>query len=51
MPIYVENNPEDSDSSEAVPEHKEQEPVKFEAPKIRRSTSETRSSMWYSDYA
>ncbi|KAH9735931.1 hypothetical protein KPL71_017911 [Citrus sinensis] len=28
--LYVENNPEDSDSSEAAPEHEEQEPVESE---------------------
>ncbi|KAH9767897.1 Integrase catalytic domain-containing protein [Citrus sinensis] len=32
VPVYVENNPEDSDSFEAAPEHEEQEPVESEAP-------------------
>ncbi|KAH9727082.1 Integrase catalytic domain-containing protein [Citrus sinensis] len=32
IPVYVENNPEDSDSSEVAPEHDEQEPVESEAP-------------------
>ncbi|KAH9782977.1 hypothetical protein KPL71_009140 [Citrus sinensis] len=32
VPVYVENNPEDLNSSEAAPEHEEQEPIEFEAP-------------------
>ncbi|KAH9668792.1 Integrase catalytic domain-containing protein [Citrus sinensis] len=36
MSVYVENIPEDSDSSEAAPEHKEQELVKSETPEVRR---------------
>ena len=42
--VYVKNNSEDSDSSEAAPEHEEQEPVEFEAPEVRRSTCERRPS-------
>ena len=46
----MENNPEGSDSSEAAPEHEEQEPVESEAPEVRRSTHERRPPMWYSEY-
>ncbi|KAH9755120.1 hypothetical protein KPL71_015668 [Citrus sinensis] len=42
IPVYVENNPEDSDSSEAAPEHEEQKPVESEAPEVHRSTRERR---------
>ncbi|KAH9794327.1 hypothetical protein KPL71_004856 [Citrus sinensis] len=40
IPVYVKNNleKEDSDSSEAAPEHEEQEPIESEAPEVRRST-------------
>ncbi|KAH9733930.1 hypothetical protein KPL71_017199 [Citrus sinensis] len=48
MPIYVENNLEDSDSSEAAPEHEEQEPVESEALEVRRSTHERRLPAWHS---
>lgn len=40
--VYVENNPEDSDSSEVAPEHEKQELVKSEAPEVRQSTRERR---------
>ncbi|KAH9740957.1 hypothetical protein KPL70_002426 [Citrus sinensis] len=50
VPVCVENNPEDSDSSEATPEHEEQEPVEFETPEVRRSTRERRLLAWYSEY-
>ena len=42
--VQAKNNPEHEDvnSSEATPGHEEQEPVKAEAPKIRRSTRERR---------
>ncbi|KAH9794218.1 hypothetical protein KPL71_004820 [Citrus sinensis] len=50
VPVYVENNPEDSDSSKAAPEHEEQEPVQSEDPEICRSTRERRSPMWHLEY-
>ncbi|KAH9734074.1 Integrase catalytic domain-containing protein [Citrus sinensis] len=50
VPVYVENNPEDSDSSEAAPEHEEQEPVESKAPEVRRSTRERRPPAWHSEY-
>ncbi|KAH9663295.1 hypothetical protein KPL70_019630 [Citrus sinensis] len=50
VPVYVENNPEDSDSSEAASEHEEQEPVESEAPEVRRSTRERRPPTWHSEY-
>ena len=50
VPVYVENNPEDSDSFEAAPEHEEQEPVESEAPEVRRSTCERRPPTWHSEY-
>ncbi|KAH9770304.1 hypothetical protein KPL71_012330 [Citrus sinensis] len=50
IPVYVENNLEDLDSSEAAPEHEEQEPVEFEAPKVRRSTRKRRPPTWHSEY-
>ncbi|KAH9651797.1 Integrase catalytic domain-containing protein [Citrus sinensis] len=50
VPVYVENNLEDSDSSEAAPEHEEQELVEFEVPEVRRSTRERRPSAWHSEY-
>ncbi|KAH9680516.1 hypothetical protein KPL71_026569 [Citrus sinensis] len=50
IPVYVENNPEDSDSSEAAPEHEEQEPVESEAPEVRRSTHERQPPTWHSEY-
>ncbi|KAH9801106.1 hypothetical protein KPL71_000900 [Citrus sinensis] len=50
VPVYVENNPEDSDSSEAASEHEEQEPVESEAPEVRRSTRERRLPAWHSEY-
>lgn len=40
--VYVENNPEDSDSSEVAPEHEEQELVESEAPEVRQSARERR---------
>ncbi|KAH9764149.1 hypothetical protein KPL70_001425 [Citrus sinensis] len=42
VPVYVENNLEDSDSSEAAPEHEKQEPVESKAPEVHRSTREKR---------
>ncbi|KAH9685484.1 hypothetical protein KPL70_013981 [Citrus sinensis] len=48
--VYVENNPEDSDSSEAAPEHEEQELVESEALEVRRSTRERRPPTWHSEY-
>ena len=50
MPVYVENNPKDSDSSEVAPEHEEQEPVESEAPEVHRSTRERRPPAWHSEY-
>ncbi|KAH9760757.1 Integrase catalytic domain-containing protein [Citrus sinensis] len=50
VPVYVENNPEDSDSSEAAPEHEEQELVESEALEVRRSTREKRPPAWHSEY-
>ncbi|KAH9673800.1 hypothetical protein KPL70_018239 [Citrus sinensis] len=50
VPVYVENNIEDSDSSEAAPEHEEQEPVESEAQEVRRSTRERRPPTWHSEY-
>ncbi|KAH9679836.1 hypothetical protein KPL71_026295 [Citrus sinensis] len=50
IPVYVENNPEDSDSSEVAPEHEEQEPVESEAPEICQSTRERRPPTWHSEY-
>ena len=50
MPVYVENNLEDSYSSEVAPEHEEQEPVESEAPEVRRSTRERRPPAWHSEY-
>ncbi|KAH9704158.1 hypothetical protein KPL70_011349 [Citrus sinensis] len=43
VPVYVENNLKNLYSSEAVPEHEEQEPVESEAPEVRWS-------MWHSEY-
>ena len=40
VPVYVETNLEDSDSSKATPEHEEKEPIEFETPKVRRSIRE-----------
>ncbi|KAH9659545.1 hypothetical protein KPL70_023885 [Citrus sinensis] len=50
VPVYVENNLEDSDSSETAPEHEEQEPVESEAPEVHRSTRERRSPAWHLEY-
>ena len=50
VPIYVENNPEDSDSSEAAPEHEEQEPIESEALEVCRLTCERRPPVWHSGY-
>ncbi|KAH9689118.1 Integrase catalytic domain-containing protein [Citrus sinensis] len=50
VPVYAENNLEDSDFSEAVPEHEEQEPVESEAPEVRRSIRERRPPVWHSEY-
>ncbi|KAH9803716.1 hypothetical protein KPL71_001892 [Citrus sinensis] len=49
IPVYLENNSEDSNSSEAAPEHEEQEPIESEAPEVHRSTSERRPPTWHSD--
>ncbi|XP_024037583.1 beta-cubebene synthase-like [Citrus clementina] len=49
-PIYVENNPEDSDSSETALEHEEHEPVESEALEARRSTCERRPPSWHSEH-
>ncbi|KAH9734881.1 Integrase catalytic domain-containing protein [Citrus sinensis] len=49
-PVYVENNPEDSYSFEAAPEHEKQELVESEAPKIHRSTRKRRPPTWHSEY-
>ena len=48
--VYVENNPENSNSSKVAPEHKEQVPVKFEAPEVRQSTRERQPLVWHSNY-
>ena len=50
VPVYVETNLEDSDSSEAALEHEEKEPIEFETPEVRRSTRERRSPVWHLDY-
>ncbi|KAH9769282.1 hypothetical protein KPL71_011940 [Citrus sinensis] len=50
VPVYVENNLEDSDSSDVAPEHEEQEPVDSETPEVRRSTRERRPPTWHSEY-
>ncbi|KAH9682249.1 hypothetical protein KPL71_027276 [Citrus sinensis] len=50
VPVYVKNNPENSDSSKAAPEHEEQEPVESEALEVRRSTRERRPPAWHSEY-
>ena len=47
---YIENNPEDSDSSKAAPKHEEQEPIESEAPEVRWSTRERRPPTWHSEY-
>ncbi|KAH9754808.1 cysteine-rich receptor-like protein kinase 8 [Citrus sinensis] len=47
VPIYVENNIEDSDSPKAAPEHEEQEPVESEAPEVRRSTQDGEPSTFH----
>ncbi|KAH9768487.1 Integrase catalytic domain-containing protein [Citrus sinensis] len=47
VPVYVENNPEDSDSSETVPKHEEQELVESEAPEVRRSTQDGEPSTFH----
>ncbi|KAH9745940.1 hypothetical protein KPL70_004260 [Citrus sinensis] len=51
IPVYVKNNLEkkDSDSSEAAPEHEEQESVESEALEVRLSTRERRPPTWHSD--
>ena len=50
--VQVENNSEHEDvnSSEATPEHEEQEPVEVEALEVHRSTCERRPPAWHSDY-
>ncbi|KAH9753878.1 Integrase catalytic domain-containing protein [Citrus sinensis] len=50
VPVYVENNQEDSDSFEVAPEHEEQELVESEAPEVRRLTRERRPPTWHSEY-
>ncbi|KAH9656856.1 hypothetical protein KPL70_022839 [Citrus sinensis] len=50
VPVYVENNLEDSDSSEAALEHEEQESVESEAPEVSRSTRERRPPTWHLEY-
>ena len=50
MPVYVENNTEDSDSSEGAPKHKGQKSVESEAPEVRWSSRERRLLVWHSDY-
>ncbi|KAH9657251.1 hypothetical protein KPL70_022991 [Citrus sinensis] len=50
VPVYVENNPENLNSSKAAPEHEEQEPVESEAPEVCRSTRERRPPTWHSEY-
>lgn len=49
-PVYIENNQKDSESSEAAPEHEEQELVESEALEVRRSTRERRPPTWHSEY-
>ena len=50
--VQVENNSEHEDvnSSEATPEHEEQEPVEAKAPKVHWSTCERKPPAWHSDY-
>ena len=50
--VQVENSPEQEDvnSSEAAPEHEEQEPVEAEALEVRRSTRQRKPPAWHSDY-
>ena len=50
VPVYVENNLENSYSSEAAPEHEEQEPVEFEAPEVCRLNRERQPPTWHSEY-
>ena len=50
VPVYVENNTEDSDSSEGAPKHEEQKSVESKAPKVRRSTRKRQLPVWHSDY-
>ena len=50
VPVYVKNNPEDSDSFEAALKLKEQEPVKSKAPEVWRSTRERQPPAWHLDY-
>ncbi|KAH9745763.1 reverse transcriptase Ty1/copia-type domain-containing protein [Citrus sinensis] len=46
----MENNPEDSNSFEAAPEHEEQELVESKAPEVRQSTRERRPPTWHLEY-
>ncbi|KAG5627063.1 hypothetical protein H5410_012281 [Solanum commersonii] len=38
-------------SSEAAPEHEEQEQAEIETPQVRRPTRERREPAWHSDYS
>ncbi|KAL3833987.1 hypothetical protein ACJIZ3_008723 [Penstemon smallii] len=50
--VEVEDRQEQEvlDSSEAAPEHEEQEQVELTTPQVRRSTREIRQPAWHSDY-
>lgn len=39
-----------SDSSEATPKHEKQEPVKFKAPEVCRSTHKRQPPIWHGEY-
>ncbi|KAG6743531.1 hypothetical protein POTOM_052230 [Populus tomentosa] len=43
-------NTQNRTSSEAVPEHEEQEQIESETPEVRRSTRERRPPAWHSEY-
>ena len=45
--IVQMENTQNHTSSEAVPEHKEQEQMESETPEVRRSTRERRPPAWY----
>ena len=43
-------NTQNHTSSEAAPEHEEQEQIEYETPEVRRSTRERRPPAWHSEY-
>ena len=50
--VQVEERQEQEvpDSSEAAPEHEDQEQAEFATPQVRRSTRERREPAWHSEY-